>query len=751
MTDGVERVTLPIGGMTCAACQSHVEKALRAVEGVQGADVNLVTRSASVAFAPSQTSPTVLVEVVRKAGYEASMPSDERPLAEQQTHEDAALRGEIRGYTVRSLVALSAAGLAMLAPMGAMDHTRVDPWMAATWAMTLAVLLGSGGPIAARAIKAALHRTTDMNTLVTLGATTAFGLSTASVFATGWMHRHGASADVYFEGVLSIVGFVLLGNALEARARRKTTSALMSLAGLRAAVGHVETAEGAIEDMPVASVRVGDVLVVRPGEKIPADGVVIEGESAVDESMMTGEPLAVPRNKGDFVTGATVNTTGTLRVKVAAIEGDSVLSQMLRMMREAQSRKAPMQRLADRVSAVFVPTVVALAGVTFALWMAFDGSLVRALYAAVSVLVVACPCAMGLAVPTAVMVATGAAASWGVLVRGVDALERASTIDTMVFDKTGTLTLGRPTLTEVVTTDDVSRDDVLAAVASVERLSEHPIARCLVDAAKARALKSPKATEFVAHPGAGVSGRVRGDAVAVGTEALMPGEVPAGLREVYERRSGEGATAMYVAMGARVVAVLSVGDPIRPGAAEALEALRTQGISLALLTGDHARTATHVAAALGIEDVRARATHAEKLDAVRARQAKGARVAMVGDGVNDATALAQADLGIALGSGTEVAIHASDFTLLRPSLGALPKLVALGRATVSTMRWNLAWAFGYNVVAIPVAAGVLYPWWGVRMSPALASACMALSSVSVVLSSLRLRRFHSVTKNDRTR
>jgi P-type Cu+ transporter len=791
-------IVLPVGGMTCAACQAHVEKALVGAAGVESATVNVITRSARVSFDPAVIDAPALVEAVRRSGYDADLPSSTGALLEQQRHEDEDRRRETRALFARA-GALLAGMVGMMAAMPFLpDHASHDAATAGPTSagilmllVTVALVVLCARPIFVRAVAAARRGATQMDTLIALGASAALASSTVAVLFPGVFLSAGVQPDNYFEGVLGILGFVTLGNALEAGARRRTTRALVALASLESRRARIETAglpEGSFagvagdaggapdetRDIDVDELRRGDVLVIRPGERIPADAVVLEGQSAVDESMLTGEPMPVARAKGDPLVGGTLNGPGMLRARVTALGDDSVLAQMVRLMREAQGRRAPIQHLADRASAVFVPAVIALSVLVFAGWMLIDDSFVRALYTSIAVLVVACPCAMGLAVPTAVMVATGRAASAGVLVKGGDALQRAAAVDTVVFDKTGTLTMGRPRVVEVFAVgapaSPAAPDEdglrALALAAALERGSEHPLASAILEAASARGAPRLKAKDVTVMPGEGLAARVDGKAVVVGSARILErvaglaaGTAPrAAVDEALDKAAALAATPVIVFEGAGEAAgkaavegklegalqggvirgVLAIADEPRPTAAAAVAALRARGLRVLMLTGDRRATARSIAGGLGIDEVHAEVLPAGKVDVVRALQAEGRRVAMIGDGINDAAALAQADIGIALAGGTDIAVAAADLTLMRPDLGSVPAALDLARRALSTMKRNLFWALAYNVTALPVAAGALAPW-GIHMSPVIASLAMAGSSVSVVLSSLLLR------------
>ena len=776
-------VTLPVGGMTCAACQSAVQRALRKAPGVVDASVNLMTRSAAITFDPGATTPASLVGVIRDTGYESELPAPGRTAFEEQAALDAANDAELRSLRAKAAASLVAGAVAMLISMPLMlgaahaGHGSVDPLMAwvmgrvapplrsampwlfavdprvLSWtllALTLGVMAWAGRGFYVRAWAALRHRSADMNTLVAIGTIAALVYSVVATAAPGVFTSRGVPADVYYEAVVLIIALVLAGRWLEARAKKRTAAALRALADLRPKTARVERsragAEAAFEDVPLDDVRAGDVVVVRPGERVPVDGVVIDGASAVDESMLTGEPAPVAKRAGDRVVGATINRTGSLRYRATAVGADSVLARIVALVREAQGSRAPIQALADRISGIFVPVVVGLAILTFAAWalLAAEAPIARGFAAAVAVLIIACPCAMGLAVPTAVMVATGRGAGLGVLVKGGDALQRASAVTTVAFDKTGTISRGRPEVTDVLVAPRarVDGDGMLRLLASLEAASEHPLADAVVRRARAGDAALARADAFEAVAGRGVRGVVEGRSIVAGNAAFLAeaGVDVAPLAGDAARLAAEARTCILVAVDGPLAGLVAVADPVQPGASDAVARLRGMGLDVLLLSGDAEPTARAVARQVGIEHVVAGVLPDGKVAEVRRRQAAGERVAMVGDGINDAPALAQADVGIAMGSGTDVAMEAGDVTVLRDDPRGAADAIALARATLRVMKQNLFWAFAYNVVAIPVAAGALYPAFGVLLSPIVASAAMAFSSVSVVANSLRLRR-----------
>ncbi len=735
-------VRLTVSGMHCAACVGRVQAALDATPGVSVAVVNLLTNSATIAYDPAKVAPQAIADRISATGYAAELPRADESAADEQERQDAARDAEYRDYRNKGAVALTV-GMGMMAlPMGAsMDGSR------AAWGMlavTTIVMLWAGRHFYIRAWTAARHGTADMNTLIAIGTGAAYLSSLAATVAPHWFMRGGVAPDLYYEAVVVIIALILVGNALEARAKGITARALKRLVDLQPATARVKRGPEELE-VPVASVRRGDVVSVRPGDRVPVDGEILVGRSAIDESMLTGEPMPVDKSPGDYVTGGTVNRSGAFEMRATTVGADSTLARIVEMMRDAQATRAPIQRLADRISAIFVPTVLLIALITFGTWYAVVGSdgLVRALSAAVAVLVIACPCAMGLAVPTAVMVATGRGAELGILIKGGAALERAAGVTTVVFDKTGTITAGKPSVVRVCpATSATTEDDVLRVAAMLESWSEHPLAAAIVGAAMVAGVSFEKAASFEAIPGQGAIGVADGGAVAVGNSVLMSEWAidTSGMSDVAARESAEGHTVVFVARNGTLVGLLALADPIKSSAADAVRRLKAQGLHVVMLTGDQRSAADSIARAAGIAEVVAGVLPGGKRDEISRRQKAGEVVAMVGDGINDGPALAQADVGMAIGTGAGVAVEAADVTLMRPDLGTVADTIALSRATMSTMRQNLFWAFAYNAVGIPVAAGVLYPAFGVLLSPIIASGAMAMSSVSVVTNSLRLRR-----------
>jgi P-type Cu+ transporter len=731
---------IPVTGMTCAACQSRVQRTLQKASGVSDATVNLMMGTATVTYDPATTKPEALVAAIEAAGYGAELPRSERSAFEEQEARDQATAEEFHELKWKAIVS----GVIGAAAMAAMPFMHGRVWMSWVLLVVTAVLMATAGRhFYVRAWQAFTHHSADMNTLVALGTGAAFVYSVIATMAPGFFTAGGVSADVYYEAVILIIAFILTGNAFEARAKRNTAAALRSLVQLQPKTAWV--LRNLVEqDIPVELVEVNDLVVVRPGERIPVDGVVQKGETAVDESMLTGESLPVAKKVGDRVIGGTINRTGSFRFTATTLGETSMLAQIVKLMRDAQGSRAPIQALADRISSVFVPIVIAIAIVTFAVWAiaAGDGALVKAFAAAVTVLIIACPCAMGLAVPTAVMVSTGKGAELGVLIKGGEALQRAGDVSTIVLDKTGTVTEGRPTVTDIVLTAGHDEATVLAKTAALESLSEHPLAEAIVQSAKSRGLKQGQVEGFASVTGKGIVGIVDGTAMSVGNAALMADysiDVRALAGDV-ERLSDAGRTPMYVAMDGTLAGLVAVADPIKETSRKAIQRMQAMGLNVVMLTGDTERTAKAIAREAGIDTVVAGVLPDEKVAEVKRLQAAGQVVAMVGDGINDAPALAQADVGMAIGTGTDIAAEAADVVLMRGDLGAAAQAIELSRRTMTTMKQNLFWAFIYNVIGIPIAAGVLYPTFGLLLTPVLASAAMAFSSVSVVTNSLRLRR-----------
>jgi Cu+-exporting ATPase len=764
-----ERVEFPVTGMTCASCVARVERALRKADGVLDANVNLATEHATVEYLPGTAAFGTLKAAVEKAGYGVVEPEQ---TAATQDSEAAARQAELADRK-RNLIVAIAFGVPLFVLSMARDFGVIQPWLTSFWAHNEA-LMGHGGTIVTHypanadllnwlflalatpvqfyagrhfyrnAFNAVRHGAANMDTLIALGSTAAYAYSVALLV-------FNVAAHVYFETAAMIIALILVGRFLESRARSQTSVAIRALIGLGAKMARIVRA-GSELDVPVEQVRVGNIVAVRPGEKIAVDGVVVSGQSSVDESMLSGEPMPVEKRAGDAVTGGTINRAGAFQFRATRVGRDTALAQIIRLVQEAQGSKAPVQRLADQISAVFVPVVIAIAALTFLAWFfVVDVGFTQALIFAVAVLVIACPCALGLATPTAIMVGTGTGAEHGILIKNAEALERLSSLTTVVFDKTGTITLGKPAVTDVTGVggqglgvgEEASRL-LLRLAASAERNSEHPLGAAIVAAAREQGLDVTEPEHFEALAGHGVQATVDGCTVLVGSPRLMceRGVELYALAEQIERLQREAKTAVVVAADGAALGVIAIADPVKPTSTAALAELQRMGLQVVMLTGDNQHTAHAIAARVGLAPnaVRADVLPSGKATEIKHLQETGRMVAMVGDGINDAPALAQADIGIAMGTGTDVAMETAAITLLRGDLQAVPQAIALGQRTMRTIKWNLFWAFAYNVLGIPLAAGVLYPWTGWQLSPIYAAGAMAVSSVLVVANSLRLRR-----------
>ena len=742
-------VSLTVEGMSCASCVGRVDRALQAVPGVQSVAVNLASETATVLYAERMTTPQAIAAASTDAGYAAQ-------IAQATASQDRTARKieEAQAQSRRMVCAAALARPVILLEMGAhlipAIHMLIErsigtqtSWLI-QFALTTIILFGPGRQFFAKGVPALAKGAPDMNSLVAMGTGAAWSYSVVATFLPSFLPA-GVRA-VYFEAAAVIVVLILLGRWLEAGAKGRTGAAIQTLLGLQVRTARV-LRDGAQMDIDIGAVRVGDIVMVRPGERIPVDGIVTEGRSNVDESMMTGEPLAVAKGNGDTVTGGTVNGTGSLALRATRIGADTTLAQIIRMVEDAQGAKLPIQGMVDRVTMWFVPTVLGLALLTVVTWLVVgpDPALTLALVAGVSVLIIACPCAMGLATPTSIMVGTGRGAEMGVLFRKGDALQELSEVKVIALDKTGTVTSGTPTLTDVVLAEGFERGEVLALVASVEERSEHPIAEAIVRGARAEGGKIVPVDAFASITGFGVSGRVQGREVLIGAERLMirHGIDTGPLARTEGRLAEAGRTALFAAVDGQIAAVIAVADPVKPSSAAAIAALQAQGFNVSMISGDKEETARAIAREVGIDHVIAGVLPDGKVAALEQLRA-GGKVAFVGDGINDAPALAHADVGIAIGTGTDVAIESADVVLMSGDLRGVVNAAAVSRSTMRNIRQNLAWAFGYNAALIPVAAGVLYPAFGVLLSPMFAAGAMALSSVSVLTNALRLRRLRPV-------
>jgi len=742
MSPQAERLTLPVRGMHCAACVGKVERALTSVPGVDEATVNLATEKATVTFDPTRTDVTRLQDAVARAGYELVEPREaagQTPDREQSAREETQRRARSK-FVVGAILSVPIVIGSMVEGFLWAPAWLRNPWL--LWALATPVQFWVGFEFHAGFLRDLRHRTASMSTLVSIGTNAAYFFSLA---VTLWPHVFmPAGGMTYYETGAVVITLVVLGRWLEARARGRTSEAIRRLVRLAPRTARI-VREGRELDVPTTEVGVGDLVRIRPGERIPVDGVVLEGASTIDESMLTGESLPVEKTAESRVVAGSVNQTGALLFRATHVGSETTLARIVRLVEDAQASRAPIQRLADRVAAVFVPIVLVVAGATCLAWLAFgpEPRLPMALTTAVAVLVIACPCAMGLATPTAIMVGTGKGAEHGVLIKSATALEVLHRVDTIVFDKTGTLTVGRPEVTDIVTVPGVGEDDALAVAAGAEQASEHPLGEAIVRLAKERGLALPPVGEFTAVPGQGIDAMAPDGRILLGNETMM-NERGIDVSLLADRAialQAQGKTVVVLAFAGRLLALIAVADVLKPDAAATIRRLREMGLAVAMLSGDNRRTAEAIAREAGIERVLAEVLPADKAGEIKRLQEGGHRVAMVGDGINDAPALTQADVGIVMGSGTDVAIEAADVTLMRSDVAGVVVALELSRRTIQIVKQNLGWAFGYNILLIPVAAGVLYPLAGVLLSPILAGAAMAFSSVSVVTNSLRLKRW----------
>ena len=736
-----EKMVISVGGMTCAACVRKVEKALAALDGVSEASVNLATEKATVLYQPGLLEKADFRKVIEDLGYEVRGFDEILADRERQARAEE-IRRQKRKFVFSAC--LTAAAFIGSFPEWFPWWPKVLREPITLFILTTPVQFWAGWQFYRGFWSALKHRTSDMNTLIAVGTSAAYVYSTVVTFFPGVFRAYGLELGVYYDTAAMIITLILLGKLLEAIAKGHTSEAIKRLMGLRVKTARI-IREGVELDIPVEEVRQGDWVVVCPGEKIPVDGIVREGNSAVDESMLTGESIPVEKSPGERVMGATINKTGSFKFEATKVGKETVLAQIIKLVEEAQGSKAPIQRLADRVASVFVPTVILIALATFAVWLIFGPSpaFTFALLNFVAVLIIACPCAMGLATPTAIMVGTGRGAENGILIKSGESLETVHRVKTVIFDKTGTLTQGKPEVTDVAASDGFKEEQVLSWAASVEKGSEHPLGEAIVHAAKEKGLQLSAVEAFEAIPGQGVKARIDGQQLLLGNLRLMEenGVQVDGLRDRAERLAGEGKTPMIVALDGRAAGVVAVADTLKPNTLEAVEALHRMGLEVIMITGDNERTAKAVASQVGIDRVLAEVLPWDKSRQVKKLQEEGKVVAMVGDGINDAPALAQADVGIAMGTGTDVAMESSDITLITGDLRAVIVAIQLSRRTIRTIKQNLFWAFIYNILGIPIAAGILYPFWGILLNPMIASAAMAMSSVSVVSNSLRLKRF----------
>jgi len=744
-----EKMIVPIQGMSCASCVNKVEKAIRSLQGVIQASVNLATEKASIEYIPEMLSLRDIQRVVQDAGYRVLEVREEDIVERERLAREA----ELSELKLKFLI-----GASLLLPILILMYGAgfLEKWVGLPkeinffiqFLLATPVQFWAGWQFYIGFWKAIRHKTSDMNTLIAMGTSAAYFYSLMITFFPHRIMVKGLMVDVYFDTSAAIIVLILLGRFLEARAKGETSEAIKKLIGLQPKRARV-IREGQEMDIPIEEVFTGEIVVVRPGEKIPVDGIVREGTSSVDESMVTGESLPVEKKAGDSVIGATLNKTGTFKFEATKVGKDTVLSQIIRLVQEAQGSKPPIARMVDVIASYFVPVVIAIAILTFIIWSIWGPhpALTYAFLNFIAVLIIACPCALGLATPTSIMVGTGKGAENGILIRGAEALETAHCLDTIVLDKTGTLTKGEPSVTDVIESEGFTKKDILILSASAEKGSEHPLGESIVRKAHEEGLSLLEARDFQAISGFGIEATVDSKRILLGNFRLMEERKVAlnGFRDRAEALSLEGKTSVFLAVNGKAVGILAIADTLKENSKAAIEAFHRMGLEVVMLTGDNERTAKAIAHQIGIDRVLAEVPPQKKAEEVKRLQSEGKKVGMVGDGINDAPALAQADVGIAIGTGTDVAIESSDITLIGGDLRGVVTAIALSKATIRNIKQNLFWAFAYNTILIPVAAGVLYPFFGILLNPILAAGAMAFSSVTVVSNALRLRRFKPPT------
>lgn len=742
-------VTIPIGGMTCAACANRIEKALGKAEGVSKVSVNFATEKATVEYDPQKTRLSAIKQIIEKTGYKALNIGKKAVVDEDKLRKEKEIRTLWRKFIVSVIFAIPLLYLAMVPmiswlpfPIPSFLEPMQFPLIFALTQIVLVIpVIIAGYKFYTVGFKALVQRSPNMDSLIAIGTTAAVVYSLYSTYQISVGNFH-AVEGLYFETAGVIITLILLGKSLEAVSKGKTSEAIKKLMGLAPKTAIV-IQDGKEVEVPIDDVEIGDVILVKPGEKIPVDGEIIDGHTAIDESMLTGESMPIDKKAGDKVYAASINTNGMIRFKATKVGGDTALAQIIKLVEDAQGSKAPIAQMADIVSGYFVPIVVAIAVLAFAGWLIAGQTLVFALTIFISILVIACPCALGLATPTAIMVGTGKGAEYGILIKGGEALETTHKINTIVFDKTGTITEGKPEVTDIITVSGMARERLLQIAASGEKGSEHPLGEAIVRGAEKENLEFLKVESFEAIPGHGIEVTIEGMNVLIGNKKLMD-ERKISLGELgiqSDRLAGEGKTPMYIAVNNKISGIIAVADVVKESSAKAIKKLQSMGIEVAMITGDNRKTAEAIAKQVGINRVLAEVLPQDKSNEVKKLQEEGKKVAMVGDGINDAPALVQADIGMAIGSGTDVAMESADIVLMKSDLMDVPTAIHLSKSTIRNIKENLFWAFGYNVAGIPIAAGVLYLFGGPLLNPIFAAAAMSLSSVSVLTNALRLKRF----------
>lgn len=729
-----EKIIIPIGGMHCASCAARIERALKKNPGVVSAGINFATEKASVEYDSSRIKVSDIHNIIKDAGYQPLGVETESEDLHHKEYDKLKIRFQSSALLTFFILAFSFH-----------DIVPKEIVFFALFVLTTPVQFLCGWQFIGLAYAAAKHRSADMNTLIAVGTLSAYFYSVIATFYPSFFIKGGLKANVYYDTAAVIITLILLGRLLETKAKRRASDAIKRLMDLKPKTARV-IRNDLEKDIPIGEVKKGDLILVRPGERIAVDGIIKDGSSSVDESMLTGESIPVEKNPGDEVIGATINKTGAFKFEATKVGSQTALAQIIRLVEEAQGSKAPIQRFADKVAGIFVPIVILIALATFTVWY-FIGPQPKLTYALlnfVSVLIIACPCALGLATPTAIIVGTGKGAENGILIKGGEALETAQAINSVVFDKTGTLTRGKPMVTNIIVLQGYSEDEVLSVAASVEKNSEHPLGEAIVNKAHERKLPLKKASEFKAIAGCGIKAKVEDKYIFLGNLKFLRDQKvpPTDLETEAKRYSEEGKTIVFLAIDNKTVGLIAVADILKDKSLEAIEGLRRMGLEVIMITGDNKRTAEAIAKKVKIDTVLAEVLPQDKAKEIKRLQRQGKRVAAVGDGINDAPMLAQADIGIAIGSGTDIAIEASDITLIKDDLRGVITAVRLSKRTMRTIKQNLFWAFIYNIIGIPLAAGALYPFFGILLNPMFASAAMAFSSVSVVVNSLRLRSFH---------